>query len=288
MKKSSRSDWMRQVPDPPKDGIRLWPEITFKFTVDQKDQLAEILGKPTGEVTALLDRIEQHVGEYLGIRKRARGASPPAELRDKIVRVRGQACTLLESLAEVNSAPASLSPDGDALWTLLSFYDPPLTSGDPGVARRVDAELRQLVETIDRVLALDVQEIESQKERLQQVRNPKRNLKKMLDNLLQHQDLSLQLQYRRKIEARRGAPEKAAERNLTLAIVRSYEDNMGAISGHSPATPFYMFVQTVLNIAIPEDDAMDATAHRTVIDSAMQAWMTNPMRRTAGNSGKKS
>lgn len=255
-KMTRRERWLRQPPSPPPKGIQLLPSVKFEFDADQRKLLAALLPKAPHDLTEFFRQTESDVSWYLSAKKRRDGASSPAVLRDKLLKLRGQACSFLEALAEITNAPARYAPDSEVLSTLLNV-------SNRDVARRLDTELRGFVAAVDAACTQSQEDIEAQLSELQHkgISSP---------TIAQLMSLSMTARYRKRIEAHVGGQWKPIERELVRRLALSYQRLFGDDLTSSRNSPFYEFIHAVFQYANP-DAYINAEEHRRIVEEVIAA-----------------
>lgn len=258
--KSSRASSSSQTQSAPR-GIRLLPAARFQFNEDQRSTLARILKLSKTDLREFLDQVETHVRQYLTDRLRREGASPPARLRQKLLRIRARTLALLEVLTDASSSSYPYSHDGYVMRTLISFEGRALCPSEFDIIGQLRRRLQLLVAVIDAAQAGGVQELEEQLNNLQQEEPEAIDLARCLG-------LYTRVKYRKTLSARPGRPEKTAEYRLIARVAKSYQSLPGKAPTVSRGSHFFEFVHQVFAYALPNEH-VDAPEYRRLIEKAV-------------------
>lgn len=253
-----------QVAPSPRTGIRLIPQSDFKLTARQRTDLVTVLRSQGKNTQLFLDDSECHVRQFLSRMRHEKRKRRPSDLRDRLLKIRGQASELLQSVAAINSSPSQYRPSSGAIGALLHLSDPSHIDCKDRIAQRIEDDLRDFISAIDRAMEMDRASVIEELQAMPLNRSRRHGASKF--GLLLAQAMALEA-----IHVHSGAPPKAADRELIRNVLESYQKRFGEIRKYSPGASLHAFIQELFRYSSPAD-ANANEKHRTYLikDEAAQ------------------
>lgn len=240
------------------------PQSDFKFTDRQRTELATVLKLQGKNTQPFLDDSECHARRFLSRKRHEKRKRRPSDLRDRLLKIRGQASELLQSVVAINSSPSQYRPSSGAIGALLHLSDPSNIDCKDRIAHRIEDDLRDFISAIDRAMEIDRASVIEELQ-VMPLNGSRRHVASKF-GLLLAQAMALEA-----IHVHSGAPPKAADRELIRNVLESYQKRFGAIRNYSPGAPLHAFIQMLFMYSSPTDASANEK-HRTYLikDEAAQ------------------
>jgi len=146
-----------------KTGIRLLPSSDFRFTKNNRENLAGHLKKYTHGINPLLDTVEELARDYRSHLCQQKSTITPADLKEELQAIKKHAVSILKNFSRLGVLTDDYSASSECTISLICLEADNHTSDSRSILQQAIGDLVILIQAIDSATCGDTEPLECER-----------------------------------------------------------------------------------------------------------------------------